>query len=351
MKTAISIFILFCITIISNAQSDYRPGYIISNEDDTIVGKIDFRKDATMSVNCQFRSEKGEEISYAPGDIQAYRFIDGKYYVSRQINDKSLFLEYLINGKISIYYYRDSDGDHYYIQKDSGELTELEYRSGDQYLDGELYSTHSNKHNGILFYYMADVPELKDEISRIDAPDHRSLIHLAEDYHNKVCEDESCIIYEKKTRGIDIGIGVTTGFSNLADHDWYIDQNYFKWGAHLYFRLPRINEKIYLKTGVQFSYYKYKEPYLDYEIIDYTKVPVMIEYCFLSGRITPKVTGGISFYHPKNQTVSVGAGANARLFSTMFFTMDYEFEMTTNSIVIPGGFFGHTATAGLMYMF
>ncbi|WP_157754658.1 hypothetical protein [Salinivirga cyanobacteriivorans] len=39
-----------------------------------------------------------------------------------------LFLEYLINGELDAYFYRDEYGDnHYYIEKDSLKLRELKY--------------------------------------------------------------------------------------------------------------------------------------------------------------------------------------------------------------------------------
>ncbi|HLO90715.1 MAG TPA: hypothetical protein VK172_06060 [Lentimicrobium sp.] len=43
---------------------------------------------------------------------------------------KKVFLEILIKGKISIYYLRDLEGDHYFIEKEGQPLINLPYKEG-----------------------------------------------------------------------------------------------------------------------------------------------------------------------------------------------------------------------------
>ena len=63
------------------AQSNFKPGYIIKNPGDTIYGQIDYRGDLIMGRTCKFKSDDNTVVKYFPGDIIAYRFIDGKYYI------------------------------------------------------------------------------------------------------------------------------------------------------------------------------------------------------------------------------------------------------------------------------
>ena len=37
-----------------------------------------------MGRTCKFKSDDNTVVKYFPGDIIAYRFIDGKYYISRE---------------------------------------------------------------------------------------------------------------------------------------------------------------------------------------------------------------------------------------------------------------------------
>ena len=78
------------------AQRDYRKGYIITNQQDTIYGWIDYRGDLRNAKTCSFKkTETDRATDYSPSDIAAYRFIDNKYYVSKNIgsaeNPKQVF--------------------------------------------------------------------------------------------------------------------------------------------------------------------------------------------------------------------------------------------------------------------
>ncbi len=56
LKSLILVGLLFSIVAL-NAQTNFRPGYIISLTGDTIYGDIDYRGDFLMSMLCKFRSE------------------------------------------------------------------------------------------------------------------------------------------------------------------------------------------------------------------------------------------------------------------------------------------------------
>jgi hypothetical protein len=88
--------------------------------------------------------------------LLAFRFLDSKYYVTKEINNKKSFLEYLIKGKINIYYMRDEKGDHYYLDKENVELTEIPYEEKIIYVDdiqfGEKQVFYESKN--IMDYYI-----------------------------------------------------------------------------------------------------------------------------------------------------------------------------------------------------
>ena len=67
------------------AQTDFRPGYVITNSNDTLYGEIDYRGDRLMSEVCKFRSNGRDIVEYTPYDIAAYRFTDSKYFVESYV--------------------------------------------------------------------------------------------------------------------------------------------------------------------------------------------------------------------------------------------------------------------------
>lgn len=274
---------------ILQAQTDFRPGYIVKTTGDTIFGQIDYRGDLLMSILCKFKDVDNTIREYSPDDIVAFRFLDSKYYVTREINNKKSFIEYLIKGKINIYYMRDENGDHYYLDKEDIQLTEIPYEEGIKYVDYKRVFHASKKHIGLLNYFMQDAPDLQSRIQSVKKPEHQNLIKLAEDYHNAVCEGEKCIIYERKQPLTKVNLEVVAGVINFENIEDLSDKFYFQSGIIAHFWLPRTNEKIYFKTG-----FLYSQLMQNGEKKSYIKVPTHIGYLAPDTyRIRPSVSIGL----------------------------------------------------------
>ena len=85
-KTVLIVCSLFFSVAFSVAQTNPKPGYIVTNEGDTIRGMVDFRTNDIMSKRCDFQANgEGEFKTYVPGEIRSFRFEhNGKYFVSRR---------------------------------------------------------------------------------------------------------------------------------------------------------------------------------------------------------------------------------------------------------------------------
>lgn len=79
----------------SFSQSLFKSGYIIDLKGDTIFGEIDYRGDKYMGYKCRFVKD-GVFQEYLAGEIYAFRFNDSKFFISKNVDDKIYFLEYLI---------------------------------------------------------------------------------------------------------------------------------------------------------------------------------------------------------------------------------------------------------------
>ena len=117
--------------------------------------------------------------------------------------EEKLFLEYLIHGKVDIYYYRDESGEHYFAQKGDDRLVPLTNDEKSHYANGIEYLQESNQYIGMLKYLFQESPEVSRETESVTL-DHKSLIKISKKYHNAVCTDEQCIIYEKKIPKADV---------------------------------------------------------------------------------------------------------------------------------------------------
>ena len=87
MKYLIAIGILVFLSIIRlNAQSDFRNGYIIDNNNDTIHGLIDYKGNHANAKKCIFKKDNNSQNQiFTPEEIKGYRFTDSKYYVSKSV--------------------------------------------------------------------------------------------------------------------------------------------------------------------------------------------------------------------------------------------------------------------------
>ena len=362
IKRILFIAFLFPIGLIY-AQTDFKTGYVITNSNDTLYGEIDYRGDLLMGQVCKFRMNKSDIVSYSPYDIAAYRFIDGKYFVSKEIDGKMVFLEFLIKGQMNIYYMRDGIGDHYFIEKDDMPLIEMPYEESIQKIDGKQYFYTTKAHFGILNYYMQDAPEIvQNRIGKLKQPEHKNLIKLAKEYHYAVCTNgEQCIIFEKKLPLVKVAVDVAGGMEYFRT-----DISSFTGGVLLNFWMPRTNEKLYFRTGLLYS--KYKDTYKDMsqEHLKIYKIPLMIEYIYPKSVIRPKFAYGTIFclidkaqlryrydliYTGLSLTKCMG-GFNIQMNDHLSLSLEYHADFAHPAFgLIPRQFFSQSFLGGINFRF
>jgi hypothetical protein len=333
-KYRLLIIILFFTTIV-NAQTDFRKGYIIKSEGDTVLGFIDYRDDKLMSMVCKFKAnENSEVITYNPTDIQSFRFPDSKFYISKEIDGKVYFLRFLLKGKVNIYSMRDAIGDHYYIEKEGAGIRELPYEEAVRYDRSRPYLYTSKVHIGILKALMADAPQTSKKINAITKPESGNLIRIAKNYHHEVCSNEECIIYENKLPRFRILVepfgGVVYALNNLYQTKYNQTFN-LQTGILCHLMLPQINEKIYFRLGLLYSAPKTK--LLNYyQTVNVYKIPIQLEYIYPRGILRPKAALGINIYNPTSFSYSMMGGVNIKLVKSLDLSINYDIDFLNNYI-------------------
>ena len=208
-------FLLFFVSPLFS-QNDWKQGYVIICPGDTARGLIDDRGNRSNSVQCCFKADKdAREHVYIPMDIYGYRFLNGKYFIAKKASciDESqpVFLEFLIHGRVNIYHYKDKIMcDRYFVEKDTG-FYELKNSQAIRNIDGITYRNDKQEYIGLLTYLLRDA-EMQDKIQNSQL-DTKSLITLARSYHEKVCHDENCVIYEKQVTRPHLNVDVYAGAS------------------------------------------------------------------------------------------------------------------------------------------
>lgn len=352
---------LIFISISVHAQS-FRSGYIIANQGDTIDGFIKYTGGNRSSQICIFKqTSDASEEKYKPNEIQGYRLDEGKYFISKNVDSTFIFMEYLIWGEANVFFYSDKNGSHYFIETRESGLVELSAAPRITQTDDGIYELPA-LYKGKLISTLSDYDEIGSKAQNTEL-NHKSLIKLAKDYHNYICDTVECIIFESKVKPTKWSFGFTSGLAlNYLNFGKKLETNLasgFEFAAFMELTgLFPSNERFWLRGDLVFEYHKSYTftsvensswPYvivyngityphasngasLDVDLnLSYLKIPITINYTYLMGKVGAYVGGGF------NPTFIIGTNPN----------FDFYSYSDDSDISIPGFLFGFRLHTGL----
>ena len=242
MKKTVFIFSFLVFRIaFSMAQTNPQPGYIITNEGDTVRGLIDFRTNEILSKKCVFWANgESESKTYAPGDIFSFRFEhNGKYFVTRKLDlgdgPQLYFAEFLVQGLMNLYCVADTYDEHFFFEREDGEMARLTNRAlitSSSIQDEKEHFQEKREQFGKVKILLSDSWKAVEDMDAADLSRKR-LVRAVRDYHDEVCTDgSSCMVYEYK----DASDKFKTHLKAFAGYAYYsneqtvfqiLDENYF----------------------------------------------------------------------------------------------------------------------------
>ncbi len=269
--------IIFCISSVSFGQQAFKPGYVITLENDTLAGQIKNTSYSESSEVCIFRdSLQGRTIRYSPGEIAGYKISEDQYYVSlnRVIpsGDEIIFAQYLLEGKeVDLYLVRENDQTNRYYLRKGESLLELKNNLDTVYVQtdggGNVMKVKENKeYTGVLKYAFSDQWDIVSKVDRTNF-DSRSLVKLTKEYHRATCPDESCIVYLKKRESVKFSVGPLVSFSlpsyygiHYGAVDRYVRYNSgmaTEYGVQVRAIIPQTKERIAARLRVRITDYSF----------------------------------------------------------------------------------------------
>lgn len=262
-------------TTLLHAQDNFRSGYIITNENDTVFGMIDFRTAEQNAQGCCFRADASGQVQrYEPGGIYAYRFLDdGKFYVTRTVTinktTRTLFLEYLVKGVISLYYYRAPLAQYYFFEDENGRLIEVPDKERAVKIDRVPGIKKDRRYVGIMTLLFGKSEKIKQQLPKLRLS-RESLSKITKEYHYETCQlGEECIEFEFKqdSRFLHVDFSLSAGvrahsFSSKAVGDYRTSQGVVSGNVKNVFPsiavqtdwfIPRLSKNASLQLGVELS--------------------------------------------------------------------------------------------------
>jgi hypothetical protein len=198
-------FFLGCV-VFCHAQNNYKQGYVITNEMDTIYGWIDYRTDIKNALECNFKKDRNSKNhTYFPGSIFGYRLInEGKFYISKTITinatAKMMFLEYLVQGIVDLYYLNDNGSEYYIFEDETGKMIAVT-KKPDQYITNDRGITYLKVDNSYIGQVRSLYYNSNDAMKDIDHLrfTQQSMIDITKDYHRQMCTTgEDCVVFTGK---------------------------------------------------------------------------------------------------------------------------------------------------------
>ena len=217
-----------------HAQVNSKPGFVITNGNDTIYGTIDYLSDTKNANECRFKADGATEFKvYKPGDISAYRFTDnGIFYVTKTFSvegdSKTIFAEYLLQGGVNLFHHKEDGTDYFFFTDRDGKIASVKNI-------GSLlnYSSRTeNKNNK-----RAALREVSQMLAESSKAQHdlwvkdvtaNNLTKIAYDYNMEFCTDAGeCVEFrynEKAARNfmakLRLQAAVAMGSNELTASDW-----------------------------------------------------------------------------------------------------------------------------------
>lgn len=310
--------VFFCFfTFALYSQSDYRDGFVLTNDNDTINGLVNYKESHGQYTICKFKkTKKSKPIEYSTNDIKAYWFVNDKYFISKPIKTdekvENKFLEYLVKGKASLYASRED----YYVQIGDGSLNLLENEKVEVHIENKTYHKNSNRYIATLNYLLRDCEEIKDKIEIFNL-NEKQLTKLIEKYN--ACFEEESVSFKKNKKWVELRTSIQLGLAmssmnySISTSEWVTSKFPISYsitgGANSDIYFPRINERGFFNLGVYYqktsfegshsAEYKYWSSMNDTSVQAYStaefsqiKVPFGFGYRFPEKKITPIIRIG-----------------------------------------------------------
>lgn len=348
-KFLIPAIIILLFTKVTFSQQGFKPCYIIKNKADTIFGTGNVSRNQDY---CMFkRFTTNEYIQLLPSEIDAFRIIDGKYYISRQIagfNEKPkwVFLEFLVDGKIDLFAIAGSG--RFFIEKENNELLELNDNASTlKKIGGKDYRIRDNRYIGLIKLFMAETPQLFPEIDKIEDLNQHDLVNLSLEYHEASCKEYECINYAKNVPKVTYKLEIASGVNY---HNSYYTPHI---GLLVHIWRPLRNQKLYFITGVLYSARNYSRRNFGNTQYNF-KIPISMQYVFGKKAFKPTIAFGFPtgiYFISSIQggfiyslTRNIEFCLNASVDGPFSFPFGYHKDVFDNN-------FGHSLNFGILYDF
>jgi len=272
-------------------QDKFIKAYIVELNNDTVKGFLNYGNWDRNPRRIEFKAGDENSINkYTPLDIKAFGALDEVYesavvetenstVTTRDLTfDKELqtgmdtaFLQSVIRGPKSLYYYKNRFGKELYYIKTDNEFTLLIYKKYFKDNNGQTVIAENNRYIGQLTVYFQDCPKIQEKLESATY-DKSSLEEIFLAYY--ACTNKEVKFHKKSERtsvefGLLAGISLTSLKFSGANYAYLEYAGYglslnFSGGLFLDVIIPRIKKRLSVCNELIVSMYRTNGEYNDY---------------------------------------------------------------------------------------
>ena len=334
MSKKLPLFLLFI--FLGNfvfGQTNFKEGYIVGNNQDTIYGLLDDRSQAKNSKLIRFKPSPDDEIArYSPDELEGYK-IGKQIYLSRNLLDRSVsfedlssnaFVQLINDGAVKFYTWKDKSLDELFFIEKYGKVYLLKNEMKRVNLRDRVYMKESNEYKMDLRKLTSDCPrELSAENVGFTK---KSISNYITEYNNCMSTDNytSPVVNKKmqlkKTILIGGGISNVNVSGSLAEFSESDSKIVPAVGLGLHADLPMVHKSILFDLFIEYQQ-KGAEATDNTVSFDlhYINLTPGISYNYPKGRVKPFLGGGFVIGKLLNVTSAYtklnDAGQSVRIFN------------------------------------
>ncbi len=313
--------LLICASVVLPSllsAQDFRPGYIVKNNTDTIKGFVAYRGDAKNREGCTFKnSRKSASSNYTVADIDGFGIIGDRLYQAMQLPadapvQEKVFVKVLVQGNINLYMFKD-----FFLVKRKDALTLLPIPKNKVLGEpDDLKLQEDKKYIGVLNHMMFDCRMNLDKTGYTEASLSQAV------YKYNLCKNEEHTFRNPRPLG-KVDFTMYAGYQNSsltydAQRVIPFKGNTIVAGGGIDLYSPRIFDRLFFTIDLWYTknfYQGYYEgvftgdPIKEDVYAEFTsiKLPFGVKYNFRGPASTPYIRAGVfwtSVKYSKIRTIS-----------------------------------------------
>ncbi len=245
---------LVCLIADCLGQINWKEGYIITNEGDSIRGEINFRTIAKSYDQCEFRNQNTQKI-YTSREISGYGINEDRHYKS--FPDELKFGEILVIGELSLFRINEE-----FMLIKGGEYTRLSVEEKTSAYAGYEVNTEDIKWKGIFSAVLGDCRTITDDELKNLRFDERVITREVVEYNK--CKNAPYQEYKVEKKWTSIKFSLMAGLANSIlkpkpanSNYYYISSSYSsidpQIGISMYLFYPRISDRFYFEIAAMYT--------------------------------------------------------------------------------------------------